>query len=30
MTLPVARVFRDWLDVRLKTVEDLGIDDVPI
>ena len=30
MTLPVARIFRDWLDVRLKTVEDLGIENVPI
>ncbi len=29
MTLPVARAFREWLNVRIKMAEDLGIESVP-
>ena len=29
MTLNVARSFRDWLNVRLKLAEDLGIENLP-
>ena len=28
MTLPVARAFRDWLNDRLKQIDDLGLDDL--
>lgn len=29
MALPVARAFREWLNVRIKMAEDLGIENLP-